>query len=118
MKKGGGKGKEEKHLAYFDAQTLNIVEVIEQAFRVSTESELIGEPVVLKDGSVGVVVGWVPIEISIDREDVKRETPVPGRGMIAVVGPFPPVISWVYRTFVLIKVIANMIRTPSQCLDG
>ena len=69
----------------------------------------------LKDSTVGLIVGRIAIHISIDGENVKGESPV-GRGRVVfVIVPLTPVVGGFRGSLVLVEVVPYVIGVISKC---
>jgi len=55
---------------------LDIVQIILQALQVAAKAKLVGHPIVLKDGAIGLVIGRVAVNISIKCKNVEGKPPI------------------------------------------
>lgn len=97
------------NIDHFDAQALEVVQVVHETLSITTVAELIAHPVMLEIRAVGLVVGGIAIGEAVEGQGVEGHSPVVGRGMVSVVlnvFPRPPVIKRVGGGLVLVQVPA------------
>ena len=63
-------------ITHLDTQTLYVIQAIDEALYIPTMSELICHVVHFELRAIGVVVGRVPVDISVEKDCIERKAPV------------------------------------------
>lgn len=90
---------------YLDTHALDIVQAVNQTLNISSMAELRAVNVLLEECAVGVVVGWVSIDPTIQKQRVEWEPPILWRWHILVSLPFSPIVERVVCRGIGVEVV-------------
>lgn len=77
---------------YLDSHTLEVVERIDKTLDIASVAHLIGSEVMFEEGAIDIVVGWITVDESIEKEGVERKAPILWRSSEVMVLPCARVV--------------------------